>query len=151
MPVDLIRSQLGPKKDCSRTRANAPRSWRISLIQSFLLFLSTLRSLNQYCVNSVCNECCIKVLQMHSSLVPVVHFLGKWWRAHVKNKENRCMIFLVPVVHFWGNGGVRTWKTKKIGVWFSLALFVTNQKITPIQDGIQNKDYIANFYIVIVL
>ena len=63
--------------------------------------------------------------------------------------------FEVPsclAVHFFfvGKIGLRVRKTKKIGVLFSLALFLTNKKIKHVQYCFQNKDTIANFYIIIM-
>ena len=127
MPVDLlIRSQLWPKE-----RLQSYKSKRAKILKDFTdSKFFTILILNKIIKSILCKFCLQRMLHQSSS---DAFFIGS------------CRPF------FCGNGVVRTWKTKKIGVWFSLALFVTNQKIKPIQDGIQNKGYIANFYIVIVL
>jgi len=127
MPVDLlIRSQLLPKE-----RLQSYKSKRAKILKDFTdSKFFTILILNKIIKSILCKFCLQRMLHQSSS---DAFFIGS------------CRPF------FCGNGVVRTWKTKKIGVWFSLALFVTNQKIKPIQDGIQNKGYIANFYIVIVL
>ena len=60
------------------------------------------------------------------SLLAVVSIVLLWenWHAHAKNKENRCLFFI---------GFVLTNKKKKL------------------VHGIQNTDYITNFYIMIIL
>ena len=127
MPVDLlIRSQLWPKErlqSYKSKRAKILKDFTDSKFFTILILIKIIKSI-------LCKFCLQRMLHQSSS---DAFFIGS------------CRPF------FCGNGVVRTWKTKKIGVWFSLALFVTNQKIKPIQDGIQNKGYIANFYIVIVL
>ena len=127
MPVDLlIRSQLWPRERLQSYKskcANISKDFTDSKFFTILILNKIIKSI-------LCKFCLQRMLHQSSS---DAFFIGS------------CRPF------FCGNGVVRTWKTKKIGVWFSLALFVTNQKIKPIQDGIQNKGYIANFYIVIVL
>jgi len=127
MSVDLlIRSQLWPKE-----RLRSYKSKHAKILKDFTdSKFFTILILNKIIKSILCKFCLQRMLHQSSS---DAFFIGS------------CRPF------FCGNGVVRTWKTKKIGVWFSLALFVTNQKIKPIQDGIQNKGYIANFYIVIVL
>ena len=126
MPVDLlIRSQLLPKErlqSYKSKRAKILKDFTDSKFFTILILIKIIKSI-------LCKFCLQRMLHQSSS---DAFFIGS------------CRPFFVGNV-------VRTWKTKKIGVWFSLALFVTNQKIKPIQDGIQNKGYIANFYIVIVL
>ena len=124
MPVDLlIRSQLWPKE-----RLQLFKSKRAKILKDFTdsKFFTILIFVQ--IIKSILCKFCLQRMKFY-----------------------RCILLWFVSSIFWGNVGVRMWKTKKIGVWFSLALFVTNQKIKPIQDGIQNKGYIANFYIVIVL
>ena len=126
MPVDLlIHSQLWPKarlQSYKSKRAKILKDFTDSKFFTILILIKIIKSI-------LCKLCLQRMLHQSSSdafFIGSCHpFLRKWCRAHVKNKENRCLIF--------------------IG-------FVCDQsKIKPIQDGIQNKGYIANFYIVILL